>query len=221
MTVQRFPPPDGLSRRAEYFIAVHGARLTVPKVDDWPAEWRAAGVAEEVTQSAAVYQARWGGLTLPPAPEYDGGPWFLLPNAAEKRECSAGQGWWYEAGPPRTALPYSFLVGPDGSFGIAESISSGDIWVPLHASVEGWVESVALAYTARMYAREVRRLSGKEVDTLNLAEMEPVAEVAGRTDFWWRGTGRLIAVYRGEAELFGRPDYHVAYVYTGLTRTDI
>jgi hypothetical protein len=57
-------------------------------------------------------------------------------------------GWLFEAGHQRFSVPWSFMVGPAGEFGIF-----GARWVPLHASVEGWVESAALAYHASRFAR--------------------------------------------------------------------
>src|SRR5690348_3224833 len=58
---------------------------------------------------------------------------------AEAADGSVVSGWWFEAGLQRTAVPYSFMIGPAGEFGI-----HAQRWVPLHASIEGWVESLAL-----------------------------------------------------------------------------
>jgi hypothetical protein len=49
--------------------------------------------------------------------------------------------------------------------------------------------------------------------------MEAVPEVRGVAGTWWLGTDSLIAIYRGEAELFQRPDYRTAYVHSGFVRT--
>ncbi|GAA3780621.1 hypothetical protein GCM10022206_19520 [Streptomyces chiangmaiensis] len=88
----------------------------------------------------ALYQERWGGLLLPPASQHDGGPKYFDPDSPEG---SSSEGRWFEAGMQRTAVPYSFMIGPAGEFGIY-----ADHWAPLHATVEGWVEALALAGSA-------------------------------------------------------------------------
>ncbi|HEY6791832.1 MAG TPA: hypothetical protein VI365_31400 [Trebonia sp.] len=82
-------------------------------------------------------------------------------------------------GDQRCSVPFCFLIGPGGEFGIR---GAGGCWVPLHASVEGWVESVALAHHASLFARQVTRLSGVAVEELDLGTLEPVPLVAGMTD---------------------------------------
>ncbi|MEV4822574.1 hypothetical protein [Micromonospora sp. NPDC049274] len=131
----------------------------------------------------------------------------------EREDCCAPQGWFFEAGPQRTAVPYAFLIGPDGTFGIA----GGDDgqWVALHRSIDGWVEALALAYTAMDVADTVTRLTGSAVDQLDLTAMQPVAEVGGITNGWWYRPGLLVAVYSGESELFAGPAYRTAYLYAG------
>lgn len=119
--------------------------------------------------------------------------------------------WLFGAGAQRTALPYSFVIGPNGEFGL-----EAGKWVPLHASVEGWVEALALADHARSYARTTTRLTGAAVDGLELDGFEEVLEVAGLADTWWRGSDSLIAVYRGEAEVMDAPRCATATVYAGL-----
>ncbi len=111
----------------------------------------------------------------------------------------------------RTAVPYSFMIGPDGEFGVY-----GDRWVPLHAAVEGWVESVALAYHASMWAKKILKVTADEVEAIRLEGHEPVHEVAGLADTWWRGSDSLVAIYRGEAECLAAPACRTAFVYTGL-----
>ncbi|MFI7595436.1 hypothetical protein [Micromonospora sp. NPDC049359] len=202
--------PSNLSVRARRFVAVHGVWLDVPSVSDWREQWEANGIPSEVVDRAESYQARWGGLALPPSFSYDGGPRMLRADTPEWENDLPEPDWWFEAGPQRTALPYSFLIGPDGSFGIAM-----DSWVPLHVRIEGWVESLALAQSAEQIAETVTRLSGDAVADLDLSDMRPVPETAGIVDTWWHGAGSLIAIYNGEAELFGRPDYRVARVYSG------
>jgi hypothetical protein len=84
-------------------------------------------------------------------------------------------GWYFEAGPQRCAVPYAFLIGPDDSFGIAGG--DDDRWIPLHASIEGWIESLALAYAAADIADTVTRLTGRAVDEIDLTAMQPMMEV--------------------------------------------
>lgn len=104
------------------------------------------------------------------------------------------------------------MIGPNGEFGLR-----GDSWVPLHASVEGWVESLALARHASFWAKQVTRLHGDEVEALSLDGFEPVEEVRGIADMWWRGPDSLVALYNGEAECFsGQAAFRVALVYAGL-----
>ncbi|MFJ9576121.1 hypothetical protein ACIRQF_06955 [Streptomyces sp. NPDC101191] len=111
----------------------------------------------------------------------------------------------------RTALPYSFMIGPNGEFGL-----HAGKWVPLHASIEGWVEALALADHARNWARATPTLKGAAVDELVLEGFEAVPEVAGLADTWWRGTDSLVAVYRGEADVMDAPQCLTATIYAGL-----
>jgi hypothetical protein len=91
-------------------------------------------------------------------------------------------------------MAYGFVIGPDASFGI-----DAYRWTPRHASTDGWVESLALAAHARRWAKTVTRITGKAAEALDLGGYEPVREVQGVTDAWWRGKDSLIALYRGEA----------------------
>jgi hypothetical protein len=202
--------PQGLTRRARSFVQVHGLRVDSLKVDQYRDDWLALGIPEREIDRVAEYSARWGGVVLPPAPHYDGGPRILRPDTPEG---SPAEGWWFEAGMQRTAVPYSFMIGPGGGFGV-----HGDRWVPLHATVEGWVESVALAYHAAMYAKKIVKVVADEVEAIRLEGHEPVQEVAGLADTWWRGPDSLVAVYRGEAECLSAPVCRTAFVYTGLDR---
>ncbi|MER6825508.1 hypothetical protein ABT352_05935 [Streptosporangium sp. NPDC000563] len=202
--------PPGLTRRARNFVQVHGQRVDFLKVDQYRDSWLSSGIPEHEIDRVAEYAARWGGLLLPPAPHYDGGPRVLCPDTPEG---SPAEGWWFEAGVQRTAVPYSFMIGPSGEFGVL-----GDRWVPLHATVEGWVESVALAYHAAMYAKRIVKVTADEVEAIRLEGHEPVQEVAGLADTWWRGPDSLVAIYRGEAECLSAPVCRIAFVYTGLDR---
>ncbi|MEU8614727.1 hypothetical protein AB0C29_42750 [Actinoplanes sp. NPDC048791] len=205
--------PPGLTPRARRFVNIHGIWLDVPSVQDWRQRWEEDSIPLEVIERAAAHQTRWGGLALPPSPgndDGDGGPRVLCVGTPEREDDFAEHGWWFEAGPQRTALPYSYLIGPDGSFGLA-----GDTWVPLHATIEGWIESLALAYAARSTADTVTKVSGNAVADLDLAGMQLVPETAGLANTWWLRAGSLVAIYNGEAELFSRPAYRTAYVYSG------
>jgi hypothetical protein len=99
-----------------------------------------------------------------------------------------------------TRRPYSFVVASGGEFGL----ESGG-WTPLHAGIEGWVESLALARHASLSAESVTVVRGAAADDLGLDGFEPVAEVQGLNDTWWRGKDSLVAVHRGEAEALSHP----------------
>lgn len=111
----------------------------------------------------------------------------------------------------RTAVPYSFMIGPVGEFGI-----HAQRWVPLHAAIEGWVESLALAHHAAKWAKHITKVTGEAVVTLGLDRFEPVAEVQGLADTWWRGADSLVAVYSGESTCMGASTFSTAWIYSGL-----
>ncbi|MFG3091681.1 hypothetical protein ACGGAI_29070 [Streptomyces antibioticus] len=66
------------------------------------------------------------------------------------------------------------------------------------ATVEGWVESLALSHHASLYAKQV------------------VREVKGLADTWWRGPDSLVALYTGEAAAMSFPRGRTALIYSGL-----
>lgn len=71
--------------------------------------------------------------------------------------------------------------------GIARQVEfgiDGDRWVPLHASIEGWIESVALAHHASNWSRQITTIRGDAIDGLPLSTLEPVTEVRGMADTW-------------------------------------
>ena len=197
--------PDGLTRRARTFVSTHCVRVDALDVAQHRERWLGFGIPQSEIDRVAEFQRRWGGLVLPPTPVYDGGPRYLN---ADTPEGSAEDGWWFEAGVQRTALPYSFMIGPTGELGI-----QADNWTPLHATVEGWVEAVALGHHAVTQAQHITRLTGDEVDDLPLGDYELVSEVEGLADSWWRSDDELIAVYTGEAECFAAPELRSAVVY--------
>ncbi|MER7910053.1 hypothetical protein [Streptomyces sp. NPDC096068] len=199
--------PDGLTLRARSFVSAHGVKVDVRPVERHRQWWRERDVPASAIDRMAAYQERWGGLLLPPAPKYDGGPKYLDPDAPE----ADSAGWWFEAGMQRTAVPYSFMIGPSGEFGI-----HAGKWAPLHATVEGWVESLALTYHASKWAQQVTKLVGDDVDGIDLTGYTPVREVRGLTDTWWRGPDSLVALYDGEAKALDFPRGRVAMIYSGL-----
>jgi hypothetical protein len=167
------------------------------------------GVPADAIDRAAEFEARWGGLILPPAPCYEGGPRVFRVGL---HGGSAEEGWWFWAGDQRFSVPFRFLVGPRGEF----VVEGADRRIPLHASVDGWVESVALSYHASMFAGQVTTVRGAAVEDLDLSALEPVPLTAGLADTWWRGTDSLVAVYRGEAASFANPKFLRAHLYEGM-----
>ena len=200
--------PDGLTKRARTFVQVNGVKVDVQSIEDHRQWWLERDISEAVIDRMAAYQERWGGLVLPPAPDYDGGPRYL---EADSPEGSASEGWWFEAGTQRTAVPYSFMIGPTGEFGI----HAGQ-WAALHATVEGWVESLALADHASRWAKQIVKVNGDDVDGIVLDGYEPVHEVKGLADTWWRGADSLVAIYGGEAKALSLPRGRTALIYSGL-----
>lgn len=200
--------PGELTRRARNFVGVHGIRVDVRRVEENRQWWLDRGIPVAVIDRMAAYQERWGGLLLPPASQYDGGPKYFDPDSPEG---SPSEGWWFEAGTQRTAVPYLFMIGPAGEFGI-----HAERWAPLHETVEGWVESLALAHHAAMWAKQITKVTGDDVDRIALDAFEPVREVRGLADTWWRGIDSLVAIYSGEAECLSLPRGRTALIYSGL-----
>ncbi|MFD5064292.1 MULTISPECIES: hypothetical protein [unclassified Streptomyces] len=200
--------PADLSRRAQRFVEVNGIRVPRQGIRRHRDAWIEHGIPAAEIDRAAAFQDRWGGLALPPAPFYEGGPRIL---DADCPEGSAAEGWSFPAGSCRVSMAYGFMIGPDGAFGI-----DAYRWTPLHASTDGWVESLALADHAGRWAKTITRIKGKDVESLDLHGYEPVPEVQGLTDTWWRGKDSLIALYRGEAVGLEAPQCLEAHVYGGL-----
>ncbi|MFF4589717.1 hypothetical protein [Streptomyces sp. NPDC001388] len=200
--------PDGLTSRARRFVSVHGIKVDVRPVAGTKQWWLDRDVPTAVVERMATFQERWGGLLLPPASQYDGGPKYFDPDSPEG---SSSEGWWFEAGRQRTAVPYSFMIGPEGEFGI-----HAELWAPLHATVEGWVESLALAHHASMWAKQITRVTGDDIENIELEAYEPVREVQGLADTWWRGSDSLVAVYSGEAKCLSFAAGRTALIYSGL-----
>ncbi|MFJ4809373.1 hypothetical protein [Streptomyces longwoodensis] len=200
--------PEGLSQRARYFVEQHGLRVPHRDLKTLREAWLEQGIPAAEIDRAVAFQERWGGLALPPALEYEGGPRVLETGAPEG---SAANGWRFPAGGGRISMAHGFMIGPGGEFGI-----DADYWTPLHASTEGWVEALALANHAGYWAKTITKISGSAVEELNLDGFEPVPEVQGLADNWWRGKDSLIAIYRGEAIGFNAPHCLRAHLYGGL-----
>ncbi|MFI1245813.1 hypothetical protein ACH4TY_03780 [Streptomyces anulatus] len=100
------------------------------------------------------------------------------------------------------------MIDPSGEFGI-----QAEKWAPLHKTIEGWVEALALAHHASKWAKQVTKLVGDDVVGIDLEGYVPVM---GLTDTWWRGPDALIALYSGEATSLNFPRGRVAVIYAGL-----
>ncbi|MFF0291922.1 hypothetical protein [Streptomyces sp. NPDC005262] len=200
--------PARLGRRARRFVEVNGIRVPRQSIQRHRDAWIEHGIPASEIDRAAAFQDRWGGLALPPAPFYEGGPGIL---GAGCPEGSAAKGWSFPAGDCRVSMAYGFRIGPNGAFGI-----DAYRWTPLHAGIDGWVESLALADHAGRCAKTVTRIKGKDVESLDLDGYEQVPEVQGLSDTWWRGKESLIALYRGEAVGLDAPRCLEAHVYGGL-----
>ncbi len=199
---------DQLTRRAERFIAAHGIRVECARLAEFRDPWLEFGLPAMQIDRILDFQRRWGGLILPPSADYEGGPAMLSADLVGGALERIG---WFEAGPERVSMAYEFMIGPNGEFGI-----DGDRWVPLHASIEGWIESLALAYHAARWTKQITTIRGAAVDELSLRAFEPVTEIRGLADTWWRGPDSLIAIFAGEAECFSAPNRRVARIYAGL-----
>ncbi|MEU7024365.1 hypothetical protein ABZ990_27470 [Streptomyces sp. NPDC046203] len=201
--------PAGLTRRARHFVEADGIRVPRQDIRHHRDAWIEHGITAAEFDRAVAFQDRWGGLALPPAPFYEGGPHVL--GVEYPRGSAAEEHWSFSAGTCRVSMGHGFRIGLDGSFGI-----DANHWVPLHADVDGWVESLALASHAGYWAENVRKIKGTAVDALDLDGYEQVPEVQGVTDTWWRGEDKLIAVYRGTAVGFDAPHCLRAHIYEGL-----
>lgn len=206
--------PQGLSHAAQGFVRSHGVRLDPAALEDYRERWLAAGIPGDQIDRVVAFERTWGRIVLPPAPHYDGGPRYLCADVPEE---VPGVGWLFEAGAQRTAVPYTFEIGPDDAFGIHMS----GRWAQLHASIEGWIEALSLAHHAASHASSIRILRGPAADDLDLTGYEEIRAVRGLADSWWRGPDSLIAVYRGESMLFESPAWTRAHVYAGIGVRDL
>lgn len=125
-----------------------------------------AAIAE--IDRAAAFQDRWGGLALPPAPFYGGGPRIL---DAYGPEGSAAEGRLSAAGSCRVSMAYKFMIDPDDAFGIDACRRT-----PLHAGPDGWVESLAPAAHAGRRAKTVTKINREGVEPWDLVFTHQVLE---------------------------------------------
>ncbi|MET8430899.1 hypothetical protein [Nocardia sp. NPDC004860] len=173
--------------------------------------WLERGIPAGLIDRMTANQKKWAGLHLPPAPQYDGGPRYFYPDSPE----SDTAGWWFEAGTQRTAVPLSFMIGPSGESESKPTGRGGHLCI--RPSRAGWNHSLWLT-THRRGARQITRLIGDELDGIDLDNYEPVREVMGLADTWWRGSDSLVALYNGEAEGLDFPRARVAPIYSGLDK---
>ncbi|MEV6391162.1 hypothetical protein [Nocardia xishanensis] len=199
---------ERLTRRGESYISTQCVRCECPSLEEYRGPWLEMGISVTQVDRVIEFQRRWGGLVLPPSLDYEGGPKMLYADMTSEAPERDG---WFEAGTQRVSMAYDFMIGPAGEFGI-----DGDRWVPLHASIEGWIESVALAHHASYWAQRISTIRGDAIDGLDSSTFEPVTEIRGLADTWWRGPDSLIAIYTGEAECYSAPRLRVARVYAGL-----
>lgn len=200
--VHALDDPAGLSLRAQKFLATFGTRTTAPSADEQRAHWRSYQVPEAGVELAAAYQDRWGGLVLPETAHYDGGPACLSADMPTQHD---GFGWCITAGPGRDSVPYGFYVDQHGRFGVSWTRR-----VPLHGSVEGWVEACALEHAATDWDLVARRTGDlRELMTTwvpRVGPLTPVPEVHGLADAWLRGDGVMVWICTGEYRLFADED---------------
>jgi hypothetical protein len=194
---------------ATSFLHGHAVRMERRPVELFRARWLDMGLPADAIDRAAEFEARWGGLVLPPAPWYEGGPRAF---SVSVHGGSVEEGWWFWAGDQRSSVLFRFLVGPRGEF----ALEGAGRKVLLHASVDGWIESVALSYHASMFAGQITKVKGAAVEDLDLSALEPVPLTAGLADTWWRGPDSLVTVYRGEADSFANPVSLRAHLYEGM-----
>jgi hypothetical protein len=205
-------PADALSQRALSFVWGHGQRLPSSRAAQCVDSWIGHGVDRALAQRAVEYEQRWGDLYLPPSMFYNGGPKYL---GSDVLVGDWSAGGYLEAGPARFSVAYDFLVGPDGVFGVGETE-----FVPLYASVEGWIESLAIEYLLRCVATEIRTFRNSNVSSLGLSTMSPFPQVPGLADTWLIDDERVVFVCRGIGFLSGYLGDVIAVVYSGIPDRD-
>ncbi|WP_216897411.1 hypothetical protein [Nocardia alni] len=182
-----------------------------PSVSRMRGRWLEIGVPAAEIDRTEEFDLRWGGLALPPLPMdlYEGGPLCLKADLPEQDD--RGE-WYFGAGDAATACDMCFEISPTDEFGIRR----GDRFHPVHASVAGWIEAVALSYFAAAAATRITQLTGAEVDQVSLDGHTPIRETAGIADTWWRRGDQLVALYDGESRCFNIPEWRTAIIYDGV-----
>ncbi|WP_384620511.1 hypothetical protein [Streptomyces sp. NPDC059070] len=77
---------------------MHGIRVPMQDIRRHRDAWIGHGIPAAEIDRASEFQDRWGGLALPPAPFYEGGPRIL---DAGHPEGSETEGWLFPAGSGR------------------------------------------------------------------------------------------------------------------------
>nr|WP_206328050.1 hypothetical protein [Streptomyces sp. S3(2020)] len=139
--------------------------------------------------------------------------WLELDIPAEEtdRVVAFQRRWGGLALPPSPRYEGGFMIGPGGEFGLHSWR-----WTALHETIEGCVESLALAHHAALWAKCITKVTGDEVEAVALDGYQPVREVRGLADTWWRGADSLVAIYNGEADCLSAPRSRTALIYSGL-----
>ncbi|WP_459547941.1 hypothetical protein [Nocardia sp. X0981] len=127
--------PEGLSRRARYFVENHGLRVPCRDLRRYRDVWLEHGIPAAEIDRAVAFQEVRGGIALPPAPAYEGGPRVL---EADVPEGPTVEGWRFPAGERRVSSAYGFMIGSGGEFGIDADTSSDAANAPSDAEVLSW-----------------------------------------------------------------------------------
>uniref|UniRef100_A0AAU2JYS7 Uncharacterized protein n=1 Tax=Streptomyces sp. NBC_00049 TaxID=2903617 RepID=A0AAU2JYS7_9ACTN len=77
------PRAPGLTRRARSFVETHGLRAPSPDPGPYRDVWLGHGIPAAVIDRAVAFHDRRGGIVLPPAPAYEGGPRVLEADAVD------------------------------------------------------------------------------------------------------------------------------------------
>jgi hypothetical protein len=96
---------------------------------------------------------------------------------------------------------------------LGTGVAGGDGDVELDAV--GGVKSLALAHVAAYWAPCITQSSRHGSRRLEPVRSGIIPRGRRPVDTWWRGEETVIAVYRGEAHLFGDPALQAATVYSG------
>lgn len=92
-----------LSPRAASFVQVHGVRIPTWAIEQHKDHWGELGRPVDAVKQLIEHQRRWGGLVLPPASEYEGGPYDLDADDPDFDD----DGLVFSVGRPRFSMPYA------------------------------------------------------------------------------------------------------------------